>query len=61
MYDEKEFRKMKEDEEGIMETIKKGIIDKGYNIEDDVKTDNSAHVTFSGKGESYVLNLLRLE
>jgi len=52
---------MKEDEEGIMETIKKGIVDKGYNIEDDVKTDNSAHVTFSGKGESYVLNLLRME
>lgn len=50
-----------EEEEGIMEVIKKGIVDKGYNIEDDVKTGNSAHITFFGNGKSYILNLLRLE
>jgi hypothetical protein len=48
------------EEEKIMEIIKKGII-KGYNIEDEVKTDNSRHIEFSGNGERYILNLLKLE
>jgi hypothetical protein len=51
---------MKKEEE-IMETIKKGIVDKGYNIEGDTKTDSSRHIIFTGDGESYILNLLRLE
>lgn len=49
------------EEERIIEMIKKGIIDQGYNIEDELKTDNSSHIKFFGNGKSYILNLLRLE
>ena len=50
-----------EEEERIMETIKKGIISQGYNIEDDIKTDNSRHIKFFGNDKGYILNLLKLE
>jgi hypothetical protein len=52
---------MEKEEEGIIETIKKGIIDKGYNIEEDIEADSSRHIMFTGNGKNYVLNLLRLE
>lgn len=49
------------EEERIMEMIKKGIIDQGYNIENEVKTDNSRHIKFFGNRKGYILNLLKLE
>lgn len=52
---------MEKEEEGVVETIKKGIVDKGCNIEEDIRTDSSIHIMFSGNGKNYVLNLLRLE
>lgn len=52
---------MEEKEERIMEMIKEGIISQGYNIENDIKADNSRHVEFSGNGKVYILNLLKLE
>lgn len=52
---------MEKEEERMMGTIKKEIVSKGYNIEENVKTDNSMHIMFTGNGKSYVLNLLRLE
>jgi len=50
-----------EEEERIMETIKKGIIGQGYNIENDIKTDNSGHIKFFGNGKGYIVNLIKLE
>ena len=52
---------MEKEEEKIVETIKKGIVEKGYSIDEDTKTDNSIHIIFTGNGKSYVLNMLRLE
>jgi hypothetical protein len=52
---------MEEKEERIMEMIKEGIISQGYNIESDLRTDNSRHVEFSGNGEVYIVNLIKLE
>lgn len=49
------------EEESIMEMIKKGIIDQGYNIENEVKTDNSRHIMFFSNRKRYILNLLELE
>jgi hypothetical protein len=49
------------EEERIMEMIKKGIIGQGYNIENEVKTDNSRHIEFFGNRKRYILNLLKLE
>ena len=48
------------EEERIMEMIKKGIMDQGYSIENDVKTDNSRHIEFFGNGKVYILNLLKV-
>ncbi len=50
-----------EEEERIMEIIKKGIISLGYSIENDIKTDNSGHIEFSDNRKRYILNLLKLE
>lgn len=50
-----------EEEERIIEMIKKGIIDQGYNIENVDKTDISRHIVFSGNGKGYIVNLLKLE
>lgn len=52
---------MKKEEEEIVGSIKKGIVEKGYGIHEDIKTENSIHIIFTGNGKSYVLNLLRLE
>lgn len=49
------------EEDRIMEMVKKGIIGQGYIIENDIKTDNSRHIEFSGNGKSYIFNLLKLE
>jgi hypothetical protein len=59
--DEKGQFVKKTEEDRIMETVKKGIMDQGYDIEDEIKTDNSIHVKFTGNGKDYVLNLLKLE
>lgn len=52
---------MEEEEEEIMETVRKGIVNKGYNVEESIETDSSMHIMFTGDGKSYVLNLLRLK